>query len=155
MLEFEFRILDFIQSIRTPLGDVVMPLISALGNAGMIWILLACILMALPRTRKSGVILAAALCWDVVLCNGTLKNLVARIRTYGGFVCVRHGTLFGREAETCRGNVSAGLRHSIFQTVSVCALPDGYSGRDPGGNLRRIYGILHRTKIRPREENFH
>ena len=82
MLEFEFRILDFIQSIRTPLGDVVMPLISALGNAGMIWILLACILMALPRTRKSGVILAVALCWDVVLCNGTLKNLVARVRPY-------------------------------------------------------------------------
>ncbi len=80
MLELEFRILDFIQSIRTPLGDAVMPLISAFGNAGIVWILLACILLALPKTRKSGVILTAALCWDVVLCNGTLKNLVARIR---------------------------------------------------------------------------
>lgn len=76
----EFRILDFIQSIRTPLGDMIMPLITALGNRGMIWILLAGILIIIPKTRKSGMVLAMALCLDVVFCNVILKNLVARIR---------------------------------------------------------------------------
>lgn len=80
MTEFEFRILDFIQGLRTPFGDAVMPLVSSLGNAGMVWILLAVILLALPRTRRTGAVLAAALCFDVVLCNGILKNLFARIR---------------------------------------------------------------------------
>lgn len=76
----ELRILDWLQSFRTPVGDVIMPLITRLGDAGSIWILLTIILLLVPKTRKSGMILAAALCVDVILCNGILKNLVARIR---------------------------------------------------------------------------
>lgn len=76
----EFRILDGIQSIRTPLGDVVMPLISSLGNAGMIWVLLALVLFLVPRTRRSGAIVLAALCLDVLMCNVLLKHMFARIR---------------------------------------------------------------------------
>lgn len=57
----EISILDWIQSMRTPIGDVVVPLITRLGDAGMIWILLSVVLLLNPRTRKSGAILAAAL----------------------------------------------------------------------------------------------
>ena len=80
MMEWEFRILDFIQGMRTPVGDLVMPLVSSLGNGGLIWIVLAAVLLAAPKTRKAGAVLAAALCWDVVLCNGILKHLFARVR---------------------------------------------------------------------------
>ena len=66
--------------MRTPIGDMVIPLITKLGDAGGIWILLSVVLLLIPRTRKSGAILAAALCVDVVLCNGILKNLFRRIR---------------------------------------------------------------------------
>lgn len=76
----EISILDWLQSMRTPIGDVVIPLITKLGDAGMIWIVLSVILLFIPRTRESGAILAAALCVDVVLCNGILKNLFRRIR---------------------------------------------------------------------------
>lgn len=76
----EIRILDQIQNIRTPLGDVVMPLITRLGDAGAVWILLAVVLLIVPKTRRSGAVLAAALCVDVVLCNGILKGLFGRIR---------------------------------------------------------------------------
>lgn len=76
----EIRILDWIQSMRTPVGDAVIPAITKLGDAGMIWILLAVVLLIIPKTRKSGAILAAALCVDVILCNGILKNLFGRIR---------------------------------------------------------------------------
>lgn len=79
-MEFEFKILDWIQSIRTPFGDWFMPFVSKLGNAGMIWILLAAVLIILPKTRKSGIILAAALCLDALLCNVLLKNIFCRIR---------------------------------------------------------------------------
>ena len=76
----EFRILDFIQGMRTPVGDAVMCFITKLGNAGMIWIVLAVILLLIPKTRKTGIIILAALCIDLVVCNGILKNLYARIR---------------------------------------------------------------------------
>ena len=76
----EFKILDLLQNIRTPVGDTVMCFITRLGDAGMVWILLAVILLVIPKTRKSGLVLMTALCVDIVLCNGILKNLFARIR---------------------------------------------------------------------------
>lgn len=79
-MEIELRILDFIQSLRTPFGDVAMPFISKLGDTGMIWIILALILLILPKTRKYGIVVAAALIADVILCDGILKHLFRRIR---------------------------------------------------------------------------
>lgn len=76
----EISILNWIQDLRTPIGDVLIPLITKLGDGGIIWIMLSVILLLFPRTRKSGVILAAALCIEVILCNGILKNLFARTR---------------------------------------------------------------------------
>ena len=68
--------------MRTPILDTIMCVITKLGNAGMIWILLTVILLIIPKTRRTGVILMLALCVDVVLCNGILKNLVRRIRPF-------------------------------------------------------------------------
>lgn len=79
-MNIELSILDAIQNIRTPMGDVLMPFITRLGNGGVVWIVLAAGLLACKKTRKSGVILAAALAADVIVCNGILKNAVQRIR---------------------------------------------------------------------------
>lgn len=76
----EFKILDLIQGIRTAAGDTVMCLITRLGDAGMIWIVFAMILLLIPKTRRTGMAVMAALCIDLVLCNGILKPLVGRIR---------------------------------------------------------------------------
>lgn len=76
----EIGILDWIQSIRSPGLDMAMTFITRLGDAGAVWIVLAVILLLIPKTRKSGAILAAALCVNAVLCNGILKNLFGRIR---------------------------------------------------------------------------
>lgn len=78
----ELRILDFLQTIHTPLLDKILAFITSLGNAGIIWIVLAVVLLILPKTRKTGIIVAAALLMDFVLCNLILKNLVARMRPY-------------------------------------------------------------------------
>lgn len=79
-MEIEIKILDLIQGIRTPEIDKVMCIITSLGNAGAIWIILAFMLLIIPKTRKSGILLAVALLIDVVVCNGILKNLFGRIR---------------------------------------------------------------------------
>lgn len=79
-MEIEIWILDWIQGIRTPAGDMAMTWITRLGDAGAVWILLAAFLLVIPKTKKSGAVLAAALCVDIVLCNGILKNLLGRIR---------------------------------------------------------------------------
>ena len=70
-MKMELQILDWIQQMRTPVGDVWMVFISRLGNAGMIMI---------PRTRRWGAALAAALCLDAIICNILLKPMVCRIR---------------------------------------------------------------------------
>lgn len=76
----ELKILDLIQNLRTPVGDAVMSWITRLGDAGILWILLAVILLLIPKTRKSGIVVAVALCVDLILCNGILKNLFCRVR---------------------------------------------------------------------------
>ena len=78
----EIHILNMIQNLRTPIGDVVVPLITRLGDAGIIWIILMVLLLIIPKTRKTGVIMMAALLVDVLLCNVFIKNLVARTRPF-------------------------------------------------------------------------
>ena len=76
----EFEILDFLQTIRAPLLDSVMVFTSSLGNAGMIWILLAAVLLILPKYRKAGMVVTAALVLNLILCNIGIKPLVERPR---------------------------------------------------------------------------
>lgn len=78
----EIGLLDFLQNLHTPVGDAVMLFITRLGNAGAIWILLTLILLLIPKTRKTGCILAVALIADFILCNAILKNLIARTRPF-------------------------------------------------------------------------
>lgn len=85
----EIHILDSIQSLRGPAGDVFWPLVTRLGDGGRIWILLAAVLLIIPRTRKSGAILAVALGVDLLLCNRILKPVIARVRPFDVNTAVR------------------------------------------------------------------
>lgn len=83
MLYLDFSILNFIQThMRTAFGDKIMPIITALGNAGVVWIILAIVLCMIPKYRKNGVALIIALVLDVVFCNLLLKPIVARPRPF-------------------------------------------------------------------------
>ena len=81
-MNIELSILDWIQTLHTPFLDKIMVFITRLGDSGIIWIVLSIVLLLLPKTRKSGVVMVAALVVDVLLCNIVLKNLVARTRPY-------------------------------------------------------------------------
>ena len=52
---FEFAILDWIQAhLRNPAMDLLMPALTALGNSGLIWIILAGVRILMPKYRKAG-----------------------------------------------------------------------------------------------------
>ena len=52
-MQIEFQILDALQKIHTPVLDGVMCLITSLGNAGIIWILLTIALLINPKIRRT------------------------------------------------------------------------------------------------------
>lgn len=76
----ELEILNQIQKLHTPFGDWAMVFLSALGNNGAVWILFTGVLLAVPRMRRLGFVLAAALCINFILCNMVLKPIVLRTR---------------------------------------------------------------------------
>ena len=80
---FDLPILDWIaQHLWCPALDAIMPAITHLGDAGAAWILWAAILLLLPKHRKAGFTMALALLIGLLVCNATLKPLVARMRPF-------------------------------------------------------------------------
>lgn len=76
----ELQILDMIQKLHNPVMDKLFVFITSLGNGGIIWILFMLVLLLIPKTRRTGVILAVTFVIDIVVCNGILKNVFARVR---------------------------------------------------------------------------
>lgn len=80
---FDLPILEWIaEYLRCGALDVVMPIITVLGDAGMFWIALALVLLCTRKYRKAGAAMGVALVMGVLICNVTMKPLVARIRPY-------------------------------------------------------------------------
>ncbi len=83
MSQAELIILDFIRThLTSPFMDALMKAITFLGNGGWFWIVTALTLIIIPKTRKIGITVAAAMILDVIICNLTLKPLIGRIRPY-------------------------------------------------------------------------
>lgn len=78
--EIDFFILDAIQEMSCTFLDAVMPKITMLGNAGILWIALGLILCLAPRTRNDGILILLGLLVGSLICNVGLKPLVARER---------------------------------------------------------------------------
>ena len=79
--DWDFSILNYIQEhFRCGFLDAIMPGISFLGNASLIWILIAVILVARKETRRWGILLAIGLCLNGIVSSVFIKNLVARDR---------------------------------------------------------------------------
>ena len=80
---FDLPVLEWIsENIRCDALDFCMPLITMLGDAGIFWILIAVALLFFPKYRKAGLSMGAALLMGVLVCNVTMKPLIARIRPY-------------------------------------------------------------------------
>lgn len=82
-VSFDLPILDWIRdSLTHPILDAAMPLVTTLGNGGIIWILLALILLLIPKHRAAGIRMAVALLMGLLVCNLGMKPLFARIRPF-------------------------------------------------------------------------
>lgn len=80
---FDLPILAWIaEHLRSAFGDAVMPVITLLGDAGIFWIVVAVVLLFIPKYRKVGLGMGAALILGLLICNVTMKPLFARIRPY-------------------------------------------------------------------------
>ncbi len=80
---FDLPILEWIAAhLRCGFLDAVMPVITQLGNAGIFWIVLSVALLCFPKTRKAGWSMGVSLLIGLLVCNVTLKPLIARMRPY-------------------------------------------------------------------------
>ena len=76
----EIEILNLIQHLRTPFLDEAMRFVTRLGNFSIAWVMLALVLILIPKTRKIGLVVMVAVILDSVLCNVILKNIFVRPR---------------------------------------------------------------------------
>ncbi len=82
-VSFDLPILDWIQAhLQCTFLDKTMPIVTLFGDGGIFWIAVALVLLCIPKYRKVGFSMGAALILGVVVCNITLKPIVARIRPY-------------------------------------------------------------------------
>lgn len=82
-IHFDLPILEWIaDNLHCAFLDTAMPLITLLGDAGIFWILVAVVLLCIPKFRKTGLAMGAALLIGLLICNVTMKPLIARIRPY-------------------------------------------------------------------------
>lgn len=82
-VSFDLPILEWIQAnLQSDLLDAIMPVITLFGEGGIFWIAWAVLLILFPKTRKTGLGMGFALILGLLICNATLKPLIARPRPY-------------------------------------------------------------------------
>ena len=81
--EIDISVLEWIrENLYCGFLDAVMPVITFLGNGGWFWIAMAVVMLFFKRTRKTALMMGAALVLGLLICNLWLKPTVARIRPY-------------------------------------------------------------------------
>ena len=80
---YEIPILDWIRNtITNPFLDVIVPVITDFCEGGIGWIIMAVVLLFFKKTRKIGITMAVSLVLGLLLCNLTLKPMIARTRPF-------------------------------------------------------------------------
>ncbi len=83
ILDFDWAVFRFVEkNLWGPFLDVLMPFITRLGDAGLVWIALAVILLFFKKYRKFGVMMVTALLLSLLINDNILKPLIARPRPF-------------------------------------------------------------------------
>ncbi|MBO5743874.1 MAG: phosphatase PAP2 family protein [Clostridia bacterium] len=82
ILETELAILNLIQMLRCSFLDLILTFITHLGDKGFLWIALGLGLCFVKKHRRTGVCILLALLINLIICNLSLKPLIARVRPY-------------------------------------------------------------------------
>lgn len=80
---FDNKVLEFIRiNLHSPMMDKTVPIITSLGNMGLVWIIVGLAFIANKKYRKYGFIMLCTLCIGVLIGDGIMKPLVGRIRPF-------------------------------------------------------------------------
>ena len=79
---WDFSVLDAIARLRTGWLDAVLSALTHLGDSGIVWIVLAVVLLCIPKTRRAGLCVVCALILDLIFCNLLIKPLLNRPRPF-------------------------------------------------------------------------
>ena len=74
--------LGAIGQLKNPVLDFSIPLLTSLGNGGILWILMSIGLLCFKTTRKCGFAMSIALILVLIFGNILLKPLIARSRPF-------------------------------------------------------------------------
>ena len=108
----ELQILHWFGSIHNVVLNPIMYAFTCLGDAGILWILLALALLTiLPKKyRRVGLTMAIALILSLIMCNGVMKNLYHRTRPFVADPTLSQTELYG-----------------IFATIHDWSFPAGHT----------------------------
>lgn len=123
--QLDSQILIWIQNnIVNPKLTPVITVITYLGNAAMIWIIIAIILAIHKKTRTTGILTMISLLITFLIVNVLLKNTVARVRPYDAYELII--TLIGPQSDF---SFPSGHTASSFAAAIVLfeRLPKKYS----------------------------
>ena len=78
ILSFAHRMAELAGSVLTPLNRII----TLLGEKGILFFLLAVVLMLFPRYRRTGVCIFGAVCCGALITNIILKDQISRPRPF-------------------------------------------------------------------------
>lgn len=79
---FDLSVFNAVFSLHNEVLNTVMTVITHLGEAGVLWIVIAILMLLFKKTRKYGLMLAGALIVMEIANNEILKELIARPRPF-------------------------------------------------------------------------
>ena len=80
---WDLSVLDYIaEHFKCGFLDVFMRIATLFGEGGIFWIAVAVIFLFIPKHRKTGLMMGAAMLLGLIVGNGIMKNLIGRIRPY-------------------------------------------------------------------------
>lgn len=79
-MSWEFDWLYALQQIHNPVLDKIMVFLSLIGEAGIVWIVLAIVFLIMKKTRRCGAQMVVAMLLTFIIGNLILKNAIGRER---------------------------------------------------------------------------
>lgn len=105
-LHFDLSVFEWVQTIQTPILSAILKVITTLGEGGIIFILLALILLFTKKYRKAGFAMIVALGVMVICNNLILKEILARPRPF---------------------NLTFDWWNEVYKFPDIVSRPDSYS----------------------------
>ena len=80
---WDVNVLNWIQEhVCNPFLDIVFTILTYFGEGGIFWIAMALVFLFYKKTRRTGIMMGAAMIIGIALGNGILKNVIGRVRPY-------------------------------------------------------------------------